>query len=102
MDQSPESMIIQAERAAAYARRVRRLHARKTRPGSQQRETDIKLALDELAKAMAPIRRRLGQLPHERGALNVEGMRDASKLLQIERRKLWKMRRKRKRRINVI
>jgi hypothetical protein len=98
MELSPEATITNAESAVGHARAVRKHHARRTKPGTPQREADIKLALQSLADAMGPIRRRLGRLPYENTALNVEGLRAASRAIQTERRKLWKMRRKKKRR----
>lgn len=98
MQRTVEDMVTGAEKAVGHARAVRKHHARRTKRGSPQREADIRLALQGIADAMRPIRRKLGMLPYERTAINVEGLRVASQALQTERRKLWKMRRHKKKR----
>lgn len=92
----PENEIKNAEAAVAYARHVRRFHARRTDPRSAQRATDIALALDRLRAAMTPLRSAIGKFPYGPSTAiaeaNRQRIRDASAEIQRERRKLWKMR----------
>lgn len=93
--QQPVEMLVQeANLSVEYAASVRTLHARRSKRGERNRETDIKVAMDKLTAAMKPIRSRLGRLPYEDGdTTEIEKtLREASQALQRERRKLWKMR----------
>lgn len=93
----PDEVVIEdAEEAIRHALAVRKLHAKRSRPGSPQRETDIRIALMKLKAAMHPIRKKAAMFVYHRTHLSSE-IKDVSKLLQRERRKLWKMQRKSKR-----
>lgn len=87
--------VISAERAVEHAQSVRRYHARRTRKGSTQRETDIQFALDRLKASMGPLRVFISGFPY--GAQTTVALQQrqsahvASKALQRERQKLWKM-----------
>jgi len=86
--------------AIQWAQTVRARHAKKTPKGGQQREHDIAMALQRLKKAMKPIRSELGRSIHYSPDMpsaneNRERLGDLSDSLQAERRKLWKMRRRR-------
>lgn len=83
--------------AVQNARDIRAFHRKRTKKGDQQRETDIRHALTRIKRVMAPIRTKLGRWPY---VTEIEGdevaqideLRVASKRLQAERRKLWKLR----------
>lgn len=91
----PHDALETADAAVAYAQQVRRYHRRRTNKGSEQRTTDINLAITRLAEAMKPIRRLVGQFPHgpqtDIAEANREQIRARSRAIQSERRKLWKM-----------
>jgi hypothetical protein len=90
----PDAVIVEeAEDAIEYALSVRKLHARRTRPGSRQREVDIRVALNKLALAMYPIRRKAAMFVYLNSPLSEE-IKEISRAMQRERRKLWKMQRK--------
>lgn len=92
----PENEIKIAEDAVAYARHVRKYHARRTDRKSSQRGTDITLALARLRDAMRPLRSEIGRFPYGPSTAiaeeNRQRIREASTEIQKERRKLWKMR----------
>ena len=94
----PNDAIESAEAAVAFAQQVRRFHRRRTNRLSSQRERDIELALERLKEAMLPIRSEIGRFPYgpqtDLAERNREKIRDASKQIQSERRKLWKMKNK--------
>ena len=96
MTETLNQYIEKAEAAISYAQSVRRLHRRRTPRGSQQRETDLQLAMGRLRDAMRPVRTELGRLPFlpssESTEQRQESLQEISKALQCERRKLWKMR----------
>lgn len=96
IEPTASELISEATKATKYAQSVRAHHARRTRPGSMQRKVDIDLALERLAAAMKPIRRRIARLPY----LTEDGdeIREASLDIQRERRKLWKMTKTKRRR----
>lgn len=90
----PDPVIVEeGETAIEYALSVRKLHARRSRPGSRQREVDIRVALNKLALAMYPIRRKAAMYVYHETPLSEE-IKEVSKAMQRERRKLWKMQRK--------
>ncbi len=84
-----------AEAAIENAKRVRAAHARRSRRGAPQRESDIKIALDRLKTAMKPLRSEIGRFPYgpdtEVAEQNRKIIIDLSQDIQRERRKLWKM-----------
>ena len=92
MDEDVRQELNHVRAAVDYAQEVRAYHRRRTRRGNKQRENDISLALDRLKRAMQPIRTRIGQIPYNPPREENELLRQASKTLQTERRKLWKMR----------
>lgn len=89
-------MLKQAAAAVDNAQRVRRFHARRTRKDSEQRKADIRIALDKLREAMAPLRSETGRFPYgaqtDAAEERREAIREASNNIQAERRKLWKLR----------
>lgn len=96
MAQHPIEADLKAAFAAVrHARDVRKYHARRTRKGSEQRETDLSEALTRLRVAMAPLRSYLGTVSYKRQSHAHQAITDnvyeASKEIQSERRKLWKM-----------
>lgn len=84
-----------ADTAITVAQDVRKFHAKRTKVGNAQRNTDIRHAADQITAAMRPIRSALGRAPYDPiNALTEQQhkeLRDASKRLQVERRKLWKL-----------
>lgn len=84
--------------AIEYAQRVRSYHAKRSRRGAKQRESDLGLALDRLRAAMRPIRSEIASYPfkplREASVEDREKIISASKAIQRERRKLWKMRKR--------
>lgn len=93
-----DQQVEEALAAIEHAQKVRRLHRRKSEPGSAARETDIKLAQERIREAMKPIRSSLSAWHYGPQSSNFERYRDAaallSKALQSERRKLHKMRKR--------
>jgi hypothetical protein len=91
----PKDAIDEAASAVAYAQQVRAFHRRRTGRSSNQRETDITLALTRIREAMAPLRVQIGRFPYgpqtDLAEHNRDVIREASAALQAERRKLWKM-----------
>jgi hypothetical protein len=90
-----QQIIDGAETAVEHARSVRRVHARRTKRHSPQRQIDLELALERLKEAMKPLKSEIGRFPYgpasEKAEANRQRIRDASALIQTERRKLWKM-----------
>lgn len=84
-----------AEAAIENAKRVRAAHARRSRRGAPQRESDIRIALDRLKVAMKPLRSEIGRFPYGPDTDAAEQNRKIivalSADIQKERRKLWKM-----------
>src|SRR4051812_5740244 len=82
--------------AIAFAQQVRKLHRRRSERASPARRRDIRMALNRLGSAMKPLRSELGRLQYAPTTAAAEArherVRDASKAIQTERRKLWKMR----------
>lgn len=99
-DQRPEEALQNAYAAVAHAKDVRDIHRRRTHKGSKQRENDIQYAHERLKAAMAPLRTIIGRFPYGAQTVvaerNREAVRAASREIQAERRKLWKMSTKRK------
>lgn len=84
--------LTEANAAVSHAQSTRRLHARRTKKGTQQRETDLKIAVERVREAMKPLRRAIARLPYDdTPAEHAARMRSASARLQRERRKLWKL-----------
>lgn len=97
----PPNLIERAQAAIDYAQSVRRVHRRRTPKGNEQREADIRVAMDRLREAIKPIRVEIGRFPYGPKGPESEAerarVREASKEIQSERRKLWKMRQRRRR-----
>jgi hypothetical protein len=91
IERSNPELVSNAEDAVVYAQAVRKAHRRRTRRGTPQREADIRIALERLARAMRPIRRRIARIPYLRVTDPAEDLRAASQEIQKERRKLWKL-----------
>ena len=89
-----QDLIDAAAHAVQHATSVRKRHARSSKRGTRQREIDIKLALDRLATAMKPIRKRIAKMPYHTNIKDGDKLREASLAIQKERRKLWKMKKK--------
>lgn len=85
----------EAELAIKNAQEVRAFHRRRTERGNRQREHDLILAIKRVKSAMRPLRSEIGKFPYgpqtDQAAVNRQLIREASKALQRERRKLWKM-----------
>ena len=97
MERKPISDLIQdADDAVAFAEQIRRVHARRTAPGTSQREDDLRNGLARLRGAMKPLRSALGSFPFEPQTATAEArrasVRAASDRVQAQRRKLTKMR----------
>lgn len=90
-ERSNAELIEAADKAVQHAQSVRKAHARKSKRGSKQRETDINIAVERIRTAMRPIRRKIARLPYGSSSMVAEDLRGASQGLQRERRKLWKM-----------
>lgn len=96
MPQHPiEPALKESLAAIRHARDVRKYHARRTGKGSQQRENDLREALERLRRAMIPLRAFRGAAPYKpQTHAHVEladRVAEASKVIQGERRRLWKM-----------
>jgi hypothetical protein len=100
--QLPVEAMNEAELAVTNAQEVRAHHRKRTARGDRQRRNDLQLAFERVKEAMKPLRSEIGKFPYgpqtQTAADNREAIRDASKALQAERRKLWKMLRPAKRR----
>jgi hypothetical protein len=96
----PTRELASADAAVKYAQSVRAHHRRRTQPGSKQREADIDVALGRLKDSMRPLRTMIGRFPYgpqtDEARKNRHEIYEASDAIQRERRKLWKMRRKKK------
>jgi hypothetical protein len=92
----PEDDLNLALAAVEHAQSVRKLHRRRTDKGNKQRNQDIGIALERLQSSMRPLRREIGRFPYgpqtDTAERNRDAIRAASKAVQSERRKLWKMR----------
>lgn len=93
----PRDAIDAADAAVIFAQQVRRIHRRRSNKQSTQRASDIELALTRLKEAMEPLRSEIGRFPYgpqtDAAEANREAIRESSRRIQAERRKLWKMRR---------
>ena len=97
-DADTDAAIREANAAVQHAQGVRKRHARNTDRGTPQREADLKFARDRIIEAMKPIRSEIGRSTYTSVYRELD-LREASQALQAERRKLWKMQeRPRKRR----
>lgn len=98
-----EPAVKEAQAAVRHAKDVRAYHARKTRRGSPQREADLKNAVGRIKRAMVPLRSFLGSAPYRTQTTThldlVFRVKETSKDLQSERRKLWKMQKRKKKRL---
>lgn len=94
-DEAIQELITAATKAADYAEGVRAMHRKRSMRGNRQRELDLSLALNRLARAMRPIRSELARAPYGKPGcvtpLQRKGLAEASQIVQRERRKLWKM-----------
>ena len=85
----------EAELAAEAARECREFHRKRTEKGDRQREADLNMAMERVRAAMKPLRSEIGRFPSQSRTATVEArqnrIRAASRQLQSERRKLWKM-----------
>lgn len=91
-----EDDLREAYLAAEGGREVRAHHRKRTMRGDQQREEDIRMALERIRAAMKPLRSALGKFPWQSPSSSIKEKQqkvlEASVALQRERRKLWKMR----------
>lgn len=85
----------EAELAVANAQDVRAAHRKRTSKDDRQRQHDLTLAIKRVKRAMGPLRSEIGKFPYgpqtDQAEINRQKIREASKALQRERRKLWKM-----------
>lgn len=74
-------------------------HAKRTGKDSPQRKADIELALERLKEAMKPLKSEIGKFPYgpqtDQAEANRQIIRDASAAIQAQRRKLWKLNKRR-------
>lgn len=96
MNQNPiEPKLKEARAAIRHAQDTRQFHRRRSDRGSKQREQDIAEAIRRLKAAMVPLRSFRGSAPYKPQTRShfelVERVEQASRSLQSERRKLWKM-----------
>jgi hypothetical protein len=91
-----ETVLADAYAAVIAAQEVRAFHRKRTRPGEKHRTLDVQNALKRLKLAMTPIRSALGRAPYDEinkaSRLRHAQLRRVSKSIQVERRKLWKLR----------
>lgn len=92
----PTDVLDAAGAAVIFAQQVRRMYRRRTDKNSEQRNSDIELALTRLRESMQPVRSAIGRFPYgpqtSLAEANRNKIRAASVAIQRERRKLWKMR----------
>lgn len=91
-----DAALKEAHAAIRHAVSTREYHARRYVKGSSMREQDLQTARDRLKKAMLPLRSWLGQAPYERNPTHAheeitERVQRASREIQAQRRRLWKM-----------
>jgi hypothetical protein len=98
----PFTALNTAAAAVAFAQQVRRYHRKRTPKTAKQREKDLTLAAFRLQEAMKPLRSAIGRFPYgaqtAEAEANRQAIREASAAIQRERRKIWKMQQKRKKR----
>jgi len=85
----------EARAAVRHAQDTRQFHRRRTTRGSKQREDDIRESIRRLKAAMVPLRSFRAAAPSKpqtKALGELSGrVEQASRALQAERRKLWKM-----------
>lgn len=90
----PKNVIAEAEAAVAFAQQMRKFHRRREIPSGSRRE-ELALARVRLADAMRPLRSEIGRFQYgpqtPTAARNRQLIREASQMIQVERRKLTKM-----------
>jgi hypothetical protein len=93
--QLPVAAMKEAELAVTNAQEVRSYHRKRSEKSDRQRRHDLDLALKRVKAAMVPLRSEIGKFPYgpqtDAAEANRDTIREASKALQRERRKLWKM-----------
>lgn len=91
----PQAEIDAAEAAVAFAKQVRKMNAKRTSTGSQQRARELEVAQTRIREAMVPIKSAIGKFQYGPqtpvAEANRQRIREVSAALQSERRKLWKM-----------
>jgi hypothetical protein len=91
--------LTEAKAAITNAQAVRAHHRKRTMKGSPQREADIRLALARLRDSMKPLKSEIGRFQFEHLTTveedRQEDIRETSLQIQAERRKLWKMQKRR-------
>lgn len=87
--------LYEADLAVQNAQEVRCYHRKRSERGDQQRQEDLGMAIERVKAAMKPLRSEIGKFPRQAPSDAVLSrqakVRAASKALQRERRKLWKM-----------
>lgn len=96
MERHPlEPALKEARAAVRHAQDTRNLHARRSKKGTPQREEDLKQARERIRLAMVPLKTFLGRAPFVRLTQEENELWQrataASKALQRERMKVWKM-----------
>lgn len=91
----PAEAIKEADLAVKNALEVRRYYAKRRPKDDPQRREDLSLAMQRIRKAMKPLKSEIGKFMYgpqtAQAEKNRERIRAASRALQTERRKLWKM-----------
>lgn len=94
-DNRIEAALKEAHAACRHAQDIRGFYARRSERDSKQRQDDLHAARERVRLAMTPLRSYLGKsakLTQSRTNIDLANrVREASKALQTERRKLWKM-----------
>lgn len=94
-DERIEAALKEAHAACRHAQDIRGFYARRSERDEKQRQDDLQAARERVRLAMTPLRSFLGSAPKRTGSKNnfdlADRVRAASKALQSERRKLWKM-----------
>ena len=94
-DERIEAALKEAHAACRHAEDMRKFYARRSERDSKQRQDDLHAARERVRLAMTPLRSWLGANARRTGSRNnvelAERVGLASKALQSERRKLWKM-----------
>lgn len=90
-----DTLLAESAASVSYAQDVRAHHRKRTKRGDRQREADLRIALDRLRGSMDPLRSVIGrsqfEVPSKTRAKKLEKVREMSRSIQSERRKLWKM-----------
>ena len=90
----PKQALEEAEAAVAFAQQMRRYHRRRS-VTSGSRTEELALARERLKEAMRPLRSEIGRFQYgpqnSTAARNRDLIREASRAIQAERRKLTKM-----------